>query len=284
MKDKIYPFILIALLLFAIGCEQVQDIEYKIPFENEGTVVYGFLSDVDTSIVQVYKTQSVLDENPDFTIDQAKVNIYENDSLIENFTLEGTSIFKYYYPHQQSSRYRIEVVKNEETISSALFGLDLSVGIDNVEYTYSQDSSKIDFSFHFTDIVDATYYSYSIRKYSAGELILEQGENREERYLNIFSDEEFVNSTKEIAILNEDLQEFRFDENFNFIGVADIDSIEINLFVLSEEFYLRRESELENNESEIGRTNSTNEAIWSNIINGYGYAGGVTRQSISITF
>jgi len=272
------------ILLMVMSCEQVKDIEYELPFEGEQTVFYGFLVSGDSSVVQVYKSQSPLIENPDFTVEKAELTIFEDGNAVQNLTFENNSILKYSYPHNAQSLYHIEVEKNGELIQSSPISLSSAVAIDSLTYIISNDETVADFSFYFTDIAESSYYSYSIEKYAAGERILERGMDANERYREVFSDDEFKNTSKKIVLPDEDLRAFRYDENQNLIGLVDIDSVVINLFSLSEEFYLRRQSEIANDEGEIGRMNSNNEAIWSNVVNGYGFVGGVGKKTFSVTF
>lgn len=285
-KQTIFFLFSISILLTLNSCEQVKDIEYDLPFEGEKTVLYGFLSDVDSSIIQVYNSQAVSIDNPDFTVENAEVNIFEDGNLIQNLNFQNNKpVLKYFYPHNTESNYSIEVRRDDELSQSETFQLSPSIGIDSLTYVTSEDETAVDISFYFMDTEESNYYSYSVEKYFEGERVLErEGSDLDERFLGVFSDEDFKNLSKEIVLLDEDLQVFRLDENFNFIGVVDIDSLVVNLFTLSEEFFLRRKSELDNDEGDIGRANSPNEAVWSNVNNGYGFVGGVSKRTFSITF
>lgn len=277
-NNILYKTILSVFILIWMACEQHKTIIYPIPFEGEELIIYGFLSEKDSSTIQVYKTQAPLAEFPDYSLDAYTVNLWENSTLVQSFSSHDGSTLEYFYPYQQDKTYFLEVLWEEKKSTSVPIQMPKVTLIDSLHYVLNNDSSDIDIKIFFED-KEETYYHYAVEKYNNGFRLLEHSLSEQyETFSDVFSDETFENRKKEIFI-QEDLGVFYLDENGNFGGYTMVDSIVVHLYTLSEEFFQFYESKKENNDGAYGGAFEANDILWTNFDNGYGFVGGVTKDS-----
>lgn len=271
-------FYLFILTLLIASCEQFKDIEYDIPFEGEELVVYGFLSSTDSSTIQLYQTQPVLEDSPAFELkDTVIVHLLENGNRIKTFTHYQNIHHRFFYPYQSNSDYSLEMVWQGDLISSMPVGIPIPTPIDSVNYSLSEDSSKIDIKIIFEDSAENKYYDYAIEKYANGERVLDNSEPVLESFIGVFSDESFENTTKEI-FTQQKIELLISDENFN-VQLVTVDSFAIHLYTLSEAFFQFYSSKEINNEGNLGSVFDSNQLLWTNINEGFGFVGGFTKKS-----
>jgi len=277
---KYITYCIIICFIFCSACEQIKDTEYELPFEGEVLTMYGFISE-DFSIAQVYKTQPVLTSTDvrEFNVEPVKINLLQNNSLLDTFTFIENGHYEYDYALTQNNNYRIETSWNDLTVSSENIYIPSTMEMDSFRYTIDTDNNNISIEFSFQDIEGDNYYDYTVEKYSEGERILSDGEDSLYFFNGVFADEDFKSERKQF-LLNENTQIVQFDEDFN-VTIIDCDSIVVTLYTLSEEIFLFYESN-KNNDGDLGAAAANAEPLWSNIEGGYGVVCGFAKYVVPI--
>jgi len=290
---KILNIILFTMGVIALfSCEK--EVEYKIEFEGEKLVVYGFINLQDTVKVHVSKTLPVFkDRTGDLFISNAEVLLFEDNQLLEQLTHSGQG--NYISPSGlkpvRDKAYHIEVsaqglpsVKSSaETIPSSLLINELEF-VDSIRSSSQSSGETLTFLFNlvFDDpILENNYYSISILGQSIfGYLddvfsftvddVYDQGAgaqcdfffNSELEYRIGFSDYCFEGQGQKIPLVV-DVYSSQSSQSYT--------AIKVNFFTLSESLFLFNKSLSSYRDNEIEPLEPT--FIESNIEGGYGVFG-----------
>jgi len=269
-------FVLIFLLFTFCHCEQWREVEVEIPFEGEKMVVYGTISNTGIARVEIWLT--------------GDLNISQNISMVEGGTAEITNQDGQTFPlrfDENIGCVNIPISANNTYFLSATYQ-DLSVvstevvipsttSIMDYSIDFNGDSTELVIKTKFQDIEeDVNFYGYEIEKIENGVLI----EKIPVDYNNLISDIDFNGIMDELLIQTKREVPI-FDSDQQLIRLAYIDRLIVKLYSVSKDidsFY----TSIKNNNGEIGNQFSEQTPPVTNIINGYGYFGGIASDSIVI--
>ena len=160
--------LLIALCVTFYGCETVVDLD--VESGSPKLVLNGIINPDSAMSVGVSLTKPILDNEPFEVLEDATVNVYENDKYIGQLELDNTSFYtnKDLRP-QKGLNYRIEVSKEgfENVVGETIIPVkSASISNAKVDSIKREDGFKL-FSFQVTieDIPGENYYEFALYAY-----------------------------------------------------------------------------------------------------------------------
>ncbi len=263
------------LIVSLLTCERLTEVDFEIPFSGEKITVYGFLTDQDSSKIEIYQNQAVLEEFPEFEIELAKVTILENSLEKLELDLIDQSSLNFLYPFEIENQYSIEINHNTETFVSEKVIIPSAIKIDSITTIIDEAREELFLSLYFTDTPEAAYYSVGITEFVGDK---PKGKvNIIPNYRFCFDDSEFKNQSKKYDF-----------SRINYFSISNgqpssTDSLEISLYVVSEEFYNFSESVRLNNQS-LSSAADPNLGLYSNIEGTSGFVCGFSKTRIGYKF
>lgn len=271
MKNYILIF---SCFLLLINCERINELELELPFEGEEFSVYAFLTESDSSYTAIFKNKPVLEEFSGVETMNAKFNIKSINSEVECIELKDNSELLSRLSLNTKESYSVEANLDLESYQSNLISIPPKVYIDSIDVIPFANRDDINLDIHFTDHPEVDFYSISILIFYEGE-VLEDRLNIPE-LKDVFDDTQSFNS-----IITKEFSEFDISPFLSVIPPLVADSINVNLYSLSREFY--EFSQALNAENETLSSISDQETFFfSNIEGARGFAGGFNKTSFGI--
>jgi uncharacterized protein YaiE (UPF0345 family) len=266
--------ILLSILVLTISCEKFIDME--IPDHGRKIVVNCFFSDTDTIIVNLSKSVFILDNSEFYAVSGALVRIFDNNTLVATCSEFEQGKYKAIgFVPQKGKRYKIEVVKENDTLfSTSILPQSIPFVIADTSLivrdynTYFRVKINLNdpvgvknyymIQFSLDKTMDSLYYHDPFVYFSSDDKVIET------YYENggIFSDALFDGKTKSISF---DLNTYDFWNDTN--------KLKINLYSLSEEMYLYIVSYVAQQNTSFSPF-AEPVIVFNNIENGYGIFAG----------
>lgn len=267
-------FYLTIIIILLIGCSDYEAIvnNYNYDYEGDKLVVHGFISTQDGIHVWVNKTRSPLDtSHTTFDIPVKNVYLLVDDLPLVELERIDNNYFSYNGDIQQFENIKFSIIVNancyDEITSSNQIIPNIPL-IDSIKYVKNnQADDYLDFWFTDSDAFQ-NFFSYNYSLFFSGEEYIPK--NQDINNAPLLSDISFSGSQKHI----------RIDGNFYSINGLP-DSIHINLYSLSEDYYNFLVS-LRQNALNINDIFYRPIPIKSNMSNGYGVFGAYSYSTNTI--
>ena len=260
---------MISSFLMILSCERDIEISFEIPFSGNEHTVYSFLTEGDSSFIGVYQNKPVTEEFINTDTKGATFIFSDGTNTITEANLNMRTDKYVILPAELNIEYSMEVSIDENLYHAHSVVIPPRVSIDSQSVTFIDVQEIVDVNFNFKDTPDVNYYSVSISTYVNGELL--SGLENIPNLRMTFSDETFKN------------------ENYTFtypeIRLRDLflvaDSLAINLFTVSEEFYQFSKSVNQEN-SPLQSNFDPRTPIYGNISGANGVFCGFNKTSVGI--
>ena len=265
---KVINFLLgLIFLLSMTACERSKQVDFDFPFEGEKLVVYALITNDSHPIIEVYRTQPVLQNNSNTTLTNVTASIFEKGKELAVFDF-NENIGRALVDIKANKSYSISVAHKELEVYSDNITLPKFIELDSVPYRVSKDSARINFSLAFQEPKnEMNYYAYAFTKKLNGEIIEQQEANLG------------------ALLVDEAIKKITFEEKLKvpniFLDLVQADEIIVKLYHVSPSIQKYYES-VYNNRGGLGEQLSEQNPAWTNIQGGYGYFGGVSVDSVVI--
>lgn len=299
---NIITLIFITIIISILSCRKVIDV--KLPTKDGKIVINSFFNDKEQLTVNISKSLHILDNMETKFLDDAEVNIFENNAFKETMTNIGGGNFisKTFTPSKEYT-YKIyakygdlKQAYSENTIpnpikiisvdTSTVYVTNNGINQSGGGGSYPQYQLKIKFKdtenirnyyslkiylknqyYYYKNTSETKYLDYSTIYFTSNDLAIETFNNGESA---LFSDD-FLNGKEYSLLINIDKYNFPFTDNHVLIELNSV----------SKEYYLYNKS-YSLYQKVKGDPFSEPVQVYNNIVNGYGIFAGYSSDTLGI--
>ena len=305
IKHKnIIILIFITLIVSLLSCRKVIDV--KLPTKDGKIVINSFFNDKEQLTINISNSLHILDTMDIKFLDEAEVNVFENNAFKEKLTNIGYGNFiaKTFTPSKEftykvyakygdlKQAYSENIIPNPIKIISVDTSTVYVTGTNGMYQgnggggSYPQYQLKIKFKdpenirnyyslkiylknqyYYYKNTSDTKYFDYSTVYFTSNDLVIETFNNGESA---LFSDD-FLNGKEYNLLINIDKYNFSFTDNHVLIELNSV----------SKDYYLYNKS-YSLYQSVKGDPFSEPVQVYNNIVNGYGIFAGYSSDTLGI--
>lgn len=288
-------------MTFFFGCEVVVDVD--IPIKSPSVTLNGFLNPDSVPSVRLTASQHILSEGEFQLIENAAVDLYEDDILVERLTEQAPGRYKGQTYPRRSPVYTIKVAKDGyKTVTASTSLPSTRVMINDLTYVKNEQSDfgapSYSFTIKFTEPQGANYYELlMLRKMAVVEFDPNTGQHNvvdsvyQQHYLE--SDDPVLSEAggsfgglafSDVLINGKEVT-LTFNTFMYAYGPEDVDNgvkIRVVLRQLSESLYEYKVTSALQNQLD-GNPFAEPVPVYNNVEDGYGIFGGCSEEYIEMT-